>query len=60
MIVRALTLLLIGLALVAGAFVVLDVDLNRRIVGGFVLLPLGALLIAIGIGVLARRYVESD
>lgn len=60
MLIRTLTVLLIGCALVVVAFGVLDVPLTRRLVGGYVLLPIGALLVAFGLCRLAGLFVDSE
>lgn len=60
MLLRALTILIVGLALVVIAFLVLDIELTRRIVGGFVVLPIGALLIALALRSIVGRYVCDE
>jgi hypothetical protein len=60
MLVRTMTVLFAGLALVATAFLILDIDLTRRILGGFVVLPIGAMLIGIALWSLGTRFIHGD
>ena len=60
LIVRSLTVIFVGLASLLGAFVLLDVELDRETVGGFVLLPVGGVLAIAGVWALISTYIRSD
>lgn len=60
MIIRALTVLLTGFVLLLVGFIALDIELTKRIVSIFLVLPIGGMLIASGLWTLVSRFVRDE